>query len=65
MSPVGDAVSLVDRDERQGQALEHFGEAWNAKALDNNEKLLANPRKMPSMAGFNLEVTGYQAGPEQ
>jgi len=28
-------------------------------------KLLANPRKMPSMAGFNLEVTGYQAGLEQ
>jgi 3,4-dihydroxy 2-butanone 4-phosphate synthase/GTP cyclohydrolase II len=26
-------------------------------------KLLANPRKMPSMTGFNLEVTGYQAGP--
>jgi 3,4-dihydroxy 2-butanone 4-phosphate synthase/GTP cyclohydrolase II len=22
-------------------------------------KLLANPRKMPSMAGFNLEVTGF------
>jgi 3,4-dihydroxy 2-butanone 4-phosphate synthase/GTP cyclohydrolase II len=22
-------------------------------------KLLARPRKMPSMAGFNLEVTGY------
>jgi len=27
-------------------------------------KLLANPRKMPSMAGFDLEVTGYQATPE-
>ncbi|MBC3886065.1 bifunctional 3,4-dihydroxy-2-butanone-4-phosphate synthase/GTP cyclohydrolase II [Undibacterium griseum] len=26
-------------------------------------KLLANPRKMPSMAGFNLEVTGYLAKP--
>ncbi len=26
-------------------------------------KLLANPRKMPSMTGFNLEVTGYQASP--
>ncbi|MDP3678824.1 MAG: bifunctional 3,4-dihydroxy-2-butanone-4-phosphate synthase/GTP cyclohydrolase II, partial [Methylotenera sp.] len=22
-------------------------------------KLMANPRKMPSMAGFGLEVTGY------
>ena len=22
-------------------------------------RLLANPRKMPSMTGFNLEVTGY------
>ena len=27
-------------------------------------KLLANPRKMPSMAGFNLELTGYQDRPE-
>jgi 3,4-dihydroxy 2-butanone 4-phosphate synthase/GTP cyclohydrolase II len=26
-------------------------------------KLLANPRKMPSMTGFNLEVVGYQAKP--
>ena len=24
-------------------------------------KLLANPRKMPSMAGFDLEVAGYLA----
>jgi len=27
-------------------------------------RLLANPRKMPSMAGFNLEVAGYQATPQ-
>ncbi|MDO8306231.1 bifunctional 3,4-dihydroxy-2-butanone-4-phosphate synthase/GTP cyclohydrolase II [Herminiimonas sp.] len=27
-------------------------------------KLLSNPRKMPSMTGFNLEVTGYIAKPE-
>ena len=27
-------------------------------------KLLANPRKMPSMAGFDLEVVGYQEKPE-
>jgi len=27
-------------------------------------KLLANPRKMPSMTGFDLEVTGYLARPE-
>ena len=26
-------------------------------------KLLANPRKMPSMTGFDLEVTGYQDKP--
>jgi len=26
-------------------------------------KLLASPRKMPSMAGFELEVTGYQTKP--
>jgi 3,4-dihydroxy 2-butanone 4-phosphate synthase/GTP cyclohydrolase II len=28
-------------------------------------KLLASPRKMPSMTGFNLEVTGYVAKPNQ
>lgn len=27
-------------------------------------QLLASPRKMPSMTGFNLEVTGYRARPE-
>jgi 3,4-dihydroxy 2-butanone 4-phosphate synthase/GTP cyclohydrolase II len=27
-------------------------------------KLLASPRKMPSMTGFDLEVTGYLAKPE-
>ncbi len=27
-------------------------------------KLLASPRKMPSMTGFDLEVVGYQAKPE-
>lgn len=27
-------------------------------------KLMANPRKMPSMAGFKLEVTGYMDRPE-
>ena len=27
-------------------------------------KLLASPRKMPSMTGFNLEVTGYQDTPQ-
>ena len=26
-------------------------------------KLLSNPRKMPSMTGFDLEVVGYQASP--
>ena len=27
-------------------------------------QLLASPRKMPSMTGFDLEVTGYLAKPE-
>ncbi|MEO7031626.1 MAG: bifunctional 3,4-dihydroxy-2-butanone-4-phosphate synthase/GTP cyclohydrolase II [Herbaspirillum sp.] len=27
-------------------------------------RLLSNPRKMPSMTGFNLEVVGYQSPPE-
>jgi 3,4-dihydroxy 2-butanone 4-phosphate synthase/GTP cyclohydrolase II len=28
-------------------------------------KLLASPRKMPSMTGFDLEVVGYQDKPDQ
>jgi 3,4-dihydroxy 2-butanone 4-phosphate synthase / GTP cyclohydrolase II len=28
-------------------------------------RLLASPRKMPSMAGFDLEVTGFVASPEE
>jgi 3,4-dihydroxy 2-butanone 4-phosphate synthase/GTP cyclohydrolase II len=28
-------------------------------------KLLASPRKMPSMTGFDLEVTGYAASPSE
>ena len=28
-------------------------------------KLLASPRRMPSMTGFDLEVTSYVASPEQ
>ncbi|MES2935830.1 MAG: bifunctional 3,4-dihydroxy-2-butanone-4-phosphate synthase/GTP cyclohydrolase II [Pseudomonadota bacterium] len=28
-------------------------------------KLLANPRKMPSMTGFDLEVVGYQSKPNE
>ena len=28
-------------------------------------RVLAQPRKMPSMAGFGLEVTGYEASPSQ
>ena len=27
-------------------------------------QLLANPRKMPSMTGFDLEVTGYVPRPD-
>ena len=27
-------------------------------------KLLASPRKMPSMTGFDLDVVGYQAKPD-
>ena len=28
-------------------------------------RLLARQRKMPSMAGFDLEVTGYEEAPER
>jgi 3,4-dihydroxy 2-butanone 4-phosphate synthase/GTP cyclohydrolase II len=28
-------------------------------------RLMANPRKMPSMTGFGLEVCGYETAPAQ
>jgi len=28
-------------------------------------KLLSSPRRMPSMTGFDLEVTGYVASPDE
>jgi 3,4-dihydroxy 2-butanone 4-phosphate synthase/GTP cyclohydrolase II len=28
-------------------------------------RLMATPRKMPSMAGFGLEVTGYAESPRR
>jgi 3,4-dihydroxy 2-butanone 4-phosphate synthase/GTP cyclohydrolase II len=28
-------------------------------------RLLSQPRKMPSMAGFDLEVVGFESGPQE
>ena len=55
--PQGRAASMDLRDYGIGaQILRDLGVG--------KMQLLANPRKMPSMAGFDLEVTGYRAAPD-
>jgi 3,4-dihydroxy 2-butanone 4-phosphate synthase/GTP cyclohydrolase II len=57
MKPAGRAVTMDLRNYGIGaQILKDVGVG--------KMKLLANPRKMPSMAGFNLEVVGFQEKPE-
>ena len=46
-------VLLLEHDPGQYQALLDFCDRMGLMAL---------PRKMPSMAGFGLEVTGYLEG---
>jgi len=54
--PQGRAASMDLRDYGIGaQILRDLGVG--------KMRLLANPRKMPSMTGFDLEVTGYRAAP--
>ena len=55
--PQGRAASMDLRDYGIGaQILKDLGVG--------KMQLLANPRKMPSMTGFDLEVTGYRAAPD-
>jgi len=55
--PQGRAASMDLRDYGIGaQILRDLGVG--------KMQLLANPRKMPSMTGFDLEVTGYRAAPD-
>ena len=55
------------RPARQGRSMDLRTYGIGAQILRDlgvgRMRLLAAPRKMPSMAGFGLEVTGYVAGP--
>ena len=55
-----------DRPARQGRSMELRTYGIGAQILRDlgvgKMRLLAAPRKMPSMAGFGLEVTGYVTG---
>jgi 3,4-dihydroxy 2-butanone 4-phosphate synthase / GTP cyclohydrolase II len=54
-------IKNADSPLRQHQALRNYG-IGSQILLDLNVrkmKLLATPRKMPSMVGFGLEVTGF------
>jgi len=56
-----DRIKGADEPIRVNQELRTYG-IGSQILLDCNVrkmKLMANPRKMPSMAGFGLEVTGY------
>ena len=56
-----DRIKGADQPIRVNQELRTYG-IGSQILLDCNVrkmKLMANPRKMPSMAGFGLEVTGY------
>ncbi|MEO8144209.1 MAG: bifunctional 3,4-dihydroxy-2-butanone-4-phosphate synthase/GTP cyclohydrolase II [Betaproteobacteria bacterium] len=55
------------RPARQGRSMDLRSYGIGAQILRDlgvgRMRLLAAPRKMPSMAGFGLEVTGYVTGP--
>lgn len=58
----GESTSAVPPSPASSQALRTYGlGATILKRLGvGRMRLLATPRKMPSMAGFGLEITGYQ-----
>jgi 3,4-dihydroxy 2-butanone 4-phosphate synthase/GTP cyclohydrolase II len=63
-----DALNYPDlRPQARGARMDLRTYGIGAQILKNlgvgKMKLLASPRKMPSMTGFNLEVVGYQAKP--
>jgi 3,4-dihydroxy 2-butanone 4-phosphate synthase/GTP cyclohydrolase II len=55
------------RPARQGRSMDLRNYGIGAQILRDlgvgRMRVLATPRKMPSMAGFGLEVTGYVPGP--
>jgi 3,4-dihydroxy 2-butanone 4-phosphate synthase/GTP cyclohydrolase II len=58
---VADRIRHADQPVRSRQDLRDYG-IGSQILLDlgvRKMKLMAVPRKMPSMAGFGLEVTGY------
>ena len=60
-SAIVERIKGADEPIRINQELRTYG-IGSQILLDcgvRKMKLLANPRKMPSMAGFGLEVTGY------
>jgi 3,4-dihydroxy 2-butanone 4-phosphate synthase/GTP cyclohydrolase II len=60
-SSIVDRIQGADQPIRINQELRTYG-IGSQILLDcgvRKMKLMANPRKMPSMAGFGLEVTGY------
>jgi 3,4-dihydroxy 2-butanone 4-phosphate synthase/GTP cyclohydrolase II len=62
-----DARLAASRPARQGRSMELRTYGIGAQILRDlgvgRMRLMAAPRKMPSMTGFGLEVTGYVESP--
>src|SRR5690606_6931785 len=57
------ATPMPDRESRYGLRTYGIGAQIMRDLGVGKAKLLARPRKMPSMAGFSLTITGYISEP--
>ena len=64
-TPDDPAIAAVDREARYGLRTYGIGAQIMRDLGVGKAKLLARPRKMPSMAGFALTITGYISEPPQ
>jgi 3,4-dihydroxy 2-butanone 4-phosphate synthase/GTP cyclohydrolase II len=54
---------VPDRESRHGLRTFGIGAQIMRDMNVGKARLLARPRKMPSMAGFSLTITGYDSEP--
>lgn len=61
--PVPPGASVPDRESRYGLRTYGIGAQIMRDLNVGKARLLARPRKMPSMTGFSLTITGYDSEP--
>ena len=61
--PAGHEGQAADRESRYGLLTYGIGAQIMRDLNVGRARLLARPRKMPSMAGFSLTITGYDSEP--